>query len=167
MDLLLPTVPQFPQEKLVGLKNKRDAVSTIMRKIRHCFLLVLKSFWIIIVTFSCMQAFRLSVKQLLLQLTQKRAAKVTGFEQQSRVISFRWAVSKPAYSEENLALQTLSVSMLEGIYWSFGLEMKFLSSFDQSSVKSRCFQWRIHNDAKIFFFPMSSEFHIQQLVQVI
>lgn len=80
------------------------------------------------------------------------------FEQQARVIDCQWAVSKHAYADENLALQALSIPKLRGIHWSFGLEMKFLSSFNQSSVKSRCFQWSIHNDAKMccFFFFLSS-----------
>lgn len=160
MVLLPPTVPQFPQEKLIDLKNKRAAVSIIMLKIGCCFLFVFKSFCIFII-FSCMEAFRLSVmkyNELLLQQT-KACRKRLDFEQQVHVIDCQWAVSKHAYSDENLALQTLSVPMLQGIHWSFGLEMKFLSSFDQSSVKSRWFQWFIHNDAKILFFFFSWAAH--------
>lgn len=79
------------------------------------------------------------------------------FEQQAHVIDCQWAVSKHAYSDENLALQTLSIPMLQRIHWSFGMEMKFLSSFDQSCIKSRCFQWCIHNEAKIsWVFSLSS-----------
>jgi len=42
MVLLTPKVLQFPQEKLVGLKNKRAAVFIIMLRIGSCFLFVFK-----------------------------------------------------------------------------------------------------------------------------
>lgn len=72
-------------------------------------------------------------------------------EQQAHAIDHQHAVSKHARSDENLALLTPSIPELQEMHWSFGMEKKFVSSLDQCSALSRCFQWCICNDAKMEF----------------
>lgn len=166
MVLLPPTVAQFPWEKLVGLKNRRAAI--IILQIECCFLFVFISFWIFIIVFSRMEAFRdfqsSNTMSYFCNWHHRVQERRVDFKQQAHVIDCQRAVSKHASSDENLALQTLSIPVLRGIHWSFGSEMKFLSSFDQSFVKSRCFQWFIPNDAKmvwgwvVFFSPWAVNF---------